>query len=237
MDLKKFFTIISALFLSIVIFNNRANAGPLAAGLCPQCYGFENKGNDLFIENGATPQDFETMQYFRNKATKDVKIFFPDFSAKPRFIVCKTRECDSKMGVIGAKAQTFGQSLIFISSRGWEQKFITHEISHAAFHQIAGSILSPSGIFPAWFDEGVAVIVSNDERYIRPEKIGLAACIKTDIKDLPNNRIKWGAAAGKDILVYSRAACRVEIWLDKIGGPSKFYENFKSNVANGEFKE
>lgn len=238
MDIKKTLKNIALANALIFIFAfGGANAGPLAASFCPECFGFKSVGNNIFMDNVSSDKQIETFKNWIQSSKIEVTEYFPTLASNPRFLVCLSTDCDARMGNVGAKAQTYKNNLIYVTSKGFEQKFVTHELSHVAFHEKAANLLSPSGVFPAWFDEGLAVIISKDERYIVPSLEGKKACIRTDIDDLPSNTITWGHEAGKDRMVYSRAACRVEIWLEKNGGKSKFYDSFVKILDEGKFIE
>lgn len=238
MAIKK--TIINGVFFIAIIalfIISKANAGPLAASFCPECFGFKKIENNIYFDANANSEQIEAFKKWSKDSIIQVKEYFPNLESVPRYLVCVSKACDEKMGNISAKAQTYKNNLIYITSSGFEQKFLAHELSHVAFHEKAGNLLSPSGIYPAWFDEGLAVIISKDERYINPSFEGKNACIRTDINDLPTNVVTWGHEAGKDRMVYSRAACRVEIWLEKNGGKSKFYDSFIKMLNKGKFIE
>ena len=71
---------------------------------------------------------------------------------------------------------------------------------------------------PAWFDEGVAVIVSDDGRYLKPGMEGAQRCTVQPDGPLPESPFKWEPAAGKIHTLYAQAACAVLQWMDANGG-------------------
>src|SRR5262249_18814730 len=79
---------------------------------------------------------------------------------------------------------------------------------------------------PAWFDEGLAVVVSDDTRYLRPAGAGDRCRAEpgdepSDLpSDLPVDRVDWRRAAGRDTDLHARAACQVVRWIDRNGGRS-----------------
>jgi hypothetical protein len=45
---------------------------------------------------------------------------------------------------------------------------LAHEFSHVDLHTRIGLMRFLAGAIPAWFDESLAVIVSDDARYLKP---------------------------------------------------------------------
>jgi hypothetical protein len=62
---------------------------------------------------------------------------------------------------------------------------------------------------PQWFDEGLAVLVSDDPRYLRPEG---DRCLVEPAGPLPDTLDGWLTAASADAQVYAQAACAVSRW-------------------------
>ncbi len=237
MVLKKINKIMNYVALGVVLWAAAAHGGSLSAGVCPTCSGFTKIGNNIFIEKGASQSQIAAALEYEKNAIKDVRNYFPAFKAGQRTIVCHTIACEQKLGITQAKANTYRDWLVVVSSRGFEQTFFTHEYSHVALHEISGIGLNPSGIFPVWFDEGLAVIISKDKRYINPENKGLERCIDKDVKNVPNLQMQWGQYVAKDLMVYSRSACRVSLWLEKFGEPPVFNETITKMIVQKDFKE
>ncbi|HZV21155.1 MAG TPA: hypothetical protein VE986_06375, partial [Hyphomicrobiales bacterium] len=93
-----------------------------------------------------------------------------------------------------------------------------------------------TGALASWFDEGVAVIVSNDSRYLQPGGTSEDRCL-TDARakspaDLPTNMFlgsgKWGANTN-----LAAATCNVLKWMDANGGKTGLLATI-SNVADGK---
>jgi hypothetical protein len=74
------------------------------------------------------------------------------------------------------------------------------------------------GAIPAWFDEGLAVIVAADARYLRSGTTSATRCSAEPGGDLPSSPFKWGPAAGKTPGLYAQAACRVMRWMEENDG-------------------
>ena len=74
------------------------------------------------------------------------------------------------------------------------------------------------GAIPAWFDEGLAVIVSEDPRYLLASTES-DRCRVDATGSFPIAPMEWTRAAGTDHNLYARAACRVlRWWMNANGG-------------------
>ena len=73
------------------------------------------------------------------------------------------------------------------------------------------------GAIPAWFDEGLAVIVSEDPRYLLASTES-DRCRVDATGSFPIAPMAWTRAAGTDHNLYARAACRVLRWMNANGG-------------------
>jgi len=98
--------------------------------------------------------------------------------------------------------------------------------------KLAGLLRSLTKGIPAWFDEGVAVIVSDDRRYLGP--VGLPdRCLISSDEPLPSGMLQWNRRAGEhDSHIYAEAACRVSQWMYGRGG-SEAVANLILMVSNG----
>jgi hypothetical protein len=86
-------------------------------------------------------------------------------------------------------------------------------------HRRIGLWRQVQGKVPAWFNEGLAVIVSDDPRYLKPGVEGVARCVAgpPEVK-LPASPFEWSSSAGHTPGLYAQAACRVLQWMEANGG-------------------
>jgi hypothetical protein len=190
----------------------------LAAYCCPACYGMERLRDRLYVEHEMPADDRSKLQTIVDRASEQVAIFYGAFERRPTLIVCVTEECNRRTGGRGARAETYGSVLIRVSPRGIDRTILAHEFSHVELHGRVGSWRLWLGALPAWFDEGVAVIVSDDERYLKRGVDGASRCLTGPEGDLPTSALEWGSFAGKTPGIYAQAACRVLRWMDNNGG-------------------
>ncbi len=197
----------------------------LAAFACPSCYGLERITPALFVEAAMPAQDRAKLQETIVAAEARVAGYYGAFEGHPALLACITDACDHKLGGRGARATTFttfGGSFIRAAPRGLNETILSHEFSHVELHRRIGAWKLFMEAVPAWFDEGVAVVVSDDERYLKPGVTGARRCTALPERPLPDGHFSWGAAAGKTPGLYAQAACGVLIWMDANGGRTGF---------------
>jgi hypothetical protein len=145
--------------------------------------------------------------------------FYGWVEATPRIFVCGSDACDVRMGFMGGKARAYGSTFILVYSEGRSPEFFAHELSHIELHQRIGLRLTLSGAIPAWFDEGLAALVSNDPRYVGEGPDGEPACVVAPDGPLPTGPSEWSRTAGmKERPIYAMAACAVISWDNDRGG-------------------
>jgi hypothetical protein len=121
-----------------------------------------------------------------------------------------------------------GYAVIRFSPRGLSRVIITHELTHVEVHERIGFLNHMRGAFPAWFDEGLAVLLSDDPRYLKPGRTAAERCQPTPDGELPSTPLSWDEMAGKSEWIYAKAACEVMRWMDANGGK----EGVLSAIAN-----
>jgi hypothetical protein len=101
---------------------------------------------------------------------------------------------------------------VMLSPRGLDVAILAHEMSHVELHQRLGGIRVPQ-----WFDEGLAVLVGDDRRYIAPRGSADRCLVRPD-GPLPVSLDEWLTAAGANANEYAQAACAVSRWLAEYDG-------------------
>ena len=205
---------ILALLLTTVPFI----APAVAAYGCPHCYGLERLTDRIYVEREMSVADRAALQDIVGRAAKRVEVFYGSFDRAPVLLVCGTSACDRKTGGRGARAEKYGSVFIRVSPRGISETILTHEFSHAELHGRIGAWRMLRGSLPAWFDEGLAVVVSDDERYLAPGATAAARCRAEPDADARVGFLAWGSVAGKTPGLYAQAACRMLRWMEANGG-------------------
>ncbi len=204
----------------------------VAAYACPRCYGLQRVTGGLFVDPVMSVEDRADLQGAVSQAAAQVAAFYGSFDRRPRLLACATKECDHRLGGKGAKAETYGTLFIRLSADGLNRTILAHEFSHVELHARIGLSQFAAGVIAAWFDEGLAVIVSDDVRYLKPGVTSAARCSAEPAEDLPTTPYEWGSLAGKTHELYAQAACRVMKWMEANGGKAGLLAAI-SQVADG----
>lgn len=208
----------------------------LAALACPGCFGFEPLYGDIFVEPAISDSQRAQLTDALHDGEKKVADFYGDLDEAPRILVCITDICAKRLGSGGAKGVSFATVGIRLAPSGINDVIIAHERSHIELHGRVGLIRFILGAVPAWFDEGLAVIVSDDPRYLLP-KGAADRCRQELAGSLPVNVEEWNRAASADHDLYARAACRVSRWIDANGGRSAVFALLAALAAGGKFDQ
>jgi hypothetical protein len=193
----------------------------IAATVCPSCYGLERIGSTLIVDSEMPPATRERLRADAMSAEAAVRSFYGTFERRPILVACSTDRCDRRMGGHGARGTTLSMpfaTVIRLSPLGLDPTILAHEFSHVELHRRIGVWKLIRGAVPAWFDEGVAVIVSNDGRYLKAGVSAPDRCVRTAASPLPARVSEWRTQAGKDPMIYADAACGVLRWMDVNGG-------------------
>lgn len=130
------------------------------SALTPQLFGVQKLGPKLYSDAPHRAHEFRE----RIKAARsETAAFFGEISTEPTYIICTTEPCQRRFG-IGPRGLNLGKHFILIAPLGINQVIITHERVHNELHRTAGINALYDPDFPAWFDEGLATLLSRDTR-------------------------------------------------------------------------
>ena len=192
----------------------------LRGAACPGCYGLVQDSPGLWVEAAMAAPDRAHLRAELAQAHGIVADFFGPAEAHLRVLACATPRCDRRLGGRGAAAVTYflgPVSVVRLSPRGLRRTILAHELAHVETHARLGVWGQIVGRMPAWFDEGLAVIVSDDPRYLGFGE-GPARCRKEPRADLPGSAFGWARAAAQDRDIYAEAACACLRWIAERGG-------------------
>ena len=123
----------------------------------PELFGLTRIAADVYIEQDADDVRKVALTDAVIKARNAIKLAYGDIHAHPKISACITEECFWKFGGRGEFAKVYG-TLVLLSPRALNWHFIAHEWSHA--EMITRLNLSAWKRMPQWFDEGLAVAIS-----------------------------------------------------------------------------
>lgn len=187
-------------------------APTVTAAACPQCYGLTARGGGLYSD-----RDDPAHRPMLDAADRRIAAFYGSRTVQPRILICTTGDCYRRIGGGGEKGRTIRTWALLLSPNGANETIATHELSHGEFHQRLGSARDR---VPQWFDEGLAVLVSDDARYLQAGR-GEARCRLPLAEALPVVTTDWSAPTGGAVdHHYLQAGCVVAKWVDDNGGPA-----------------
>ena len=169
----------------------------VAATTCPGCYGLERVRPGLHVEPGLAAVQRAQVTAAVDEGRRRVVAFFGDLRSTPD-------SCYARIGGGGERGIAVLNRAVMLSPRGIDPVIAAHELTHVELHARLGT-----GSVPQWFDEGLAVLVSDDARYLRP---GGDRCLVEPAGPLPETLDGWLRAASADPRVYAQAACAVSRW-------------------------
>jgi hypothetical protein len=186
----------------------------VAATTCPGCYGMKQVRPGLYLEPGLPAARERHVAEVVGAANRRVAGFYGGRRSSPDLLACLTAMCYQKIGGGRERGIAVLNRAVMLSPNGVDPVIAAHEMSHVELHTRLGSGAGP---IPQWFDEGLAVVVSDDPRYLKPESAGDRCRVSTQ-EALPQTLDDWMRTAKADQDTYAKAACRASQWLQANGG-------------------
>jgi len=195
--------------------------------LAPATFGMEQIAPRVYVDPKMTEMQRLALTEAITTARQRIHLYYGNVVAEPEIIACSTEQCFQRIGGETARAKSYGAAKMLLSPRGLTAPMIAHEWSHAEFSTRVGGSFAAKDI-PRWFDEGLAVLVSNEPTH--SEEIWQAineAGITTPALNELESREKWltavkkygDAATNKEQykVVYATAGHEVRHWYRKAG--------------------
>ncbi|WP_219462087.1 hypothetical protein [Nonomuraea rhizosphaerae] len=184
----------------------------LAATTCPTCYGLTELRPGIYTEQDPSPAQQARITQTVDTAAERVEAFYGTRLSSPTLLVCLTEQCYRHIGGHKERGIAVLNRAVMLSPRGLDPVIASHEMSHVELH----ARLTAASEVPQWFDEGLAVVVSDDPRYLAPRSATDRCLVRPDAP-LPVSLDDWLRTAGKDANTYAKAACQVTRWLRSNG--------------------
>ncbi|MFI5839283.1 hypothetical protein ACIA8K_06150 [Catenuloplanes sp. NPDC051500] len=185
----------------------------VAALACPRCYNLSQTRPQVYVERGATDAQRETVTSALSAADTAIRAFYGGRAADPRVLACVTDACYQRLGGGGSKGIAILNRGLMLSPDGLTPVIATHELAHVELHARLGS-----SSVPQWFDEGLAVVLSDDPRYLAPATAP-NRCLLPLSEALPLTTQPWNLDTAAASNAYPKAACLVSHWLAASGSP------------------
>jgi len=204
---------------------------PVAALACPQCFGLVPIADQVYAEPDLDPEQRDRMLAMITAARRKIVAGYGSDSGTPRILVCRSADCYRRIGGGAEAGVAIMNRGLILAPRGADPVIATHELSHVEFHRRSGS-----ATVPQWFDEGLAVVISDDRRYLGPAG-SAERCRAEPDGPLPETLGAWLEAASADELTYARAACAVDRWVEGHGGLTAVPDLTRRLAAGEPFSE
>jgi hypothetical protein len=123
-------------------------------------------------------------------------------------LACRSRGCAARLGLGGARAATLslpGLAVVLVGPWGADPVALAHELAHVRLNALAGLPAVLTGRFPAWLNEGLAVLASDDPLHLAPGE-GVARC-RAPPEPRIANPFAFARAARQAPWLYAAAAC------------------------------
>ena len=212
--------------VAVLVFAFRS----VAATTCPRCFGLVELRSSLYTERGLPDADRQRLVQADADANQRVADFYGGRRSTPIVLACFTAGYYSRIGGGGERGIAVLNRAVMLSPRGIDPVIAAHELSHVEFHERLGARRDQ---IPQWFDEGLAVLVANDPRYLLPSAAA-DRCRVVSGEQLPSSLGAWLQAAGADEQLYAKAACRVSRWVGAHGGGSRAVLDLIDRIDHGE---
>jgi len=125
--------------------------------LAPESFGLIPVTPSIYVEAGADESTRIKLREAMDKAEETIRSTYGSVNSRPIVNACISEGCYEAFGGKVSVAKVYGDRIL-LSPRGLNWHFLAHEWSHAEMR--SRLTLSAWWHMPQWFDEGVAVAVS-----------------------------------------------------------------------------
>jgi hypothetical protein len=164
----------------------------------------------VYVDGDATPEQRRQVVDMMAAARQRVSDYLGATRSRPRVLVCLSADCYQRIGGGGEKGQALRDRALALSPDGADVVIASHELTHAELYRRLGGRYDE---VPRWFHEGIAVLVSDDPRYLTAQPPGERCPIDYD-RALA--AVRAGAPPSTDF--YRDSACVVDRWTAAHGG-------------------
>lgn len=179
------------------------------AFLCPACRGFVEVSDGVFMEKNASKAGLDHTADLKAGRERVSAFWGPGRAGNPDLFFCITEPCRQTFGVHHAIAMSYGAAFAVFDLTRTDDTIFAHELAHIERRARLGTWASMNDQTPSWFDEGLAVLISRDARYLNFDN-GKPSCVgEVGISSLPADAKTWRRMAGKDPSIYAQASCSV----------------------------
>ena len=194
-------------------------ARPAVAAACPACFGFSPAQDGVYLQSGMSPAQ-------RAKAVATVAVsrgritgFYGQERFTSRILICADDACYRRIGgEAGSGTGTVGSYALVVSPEAVNAVAVTEALSHVEMRGRVGLWKMQMGAVPEWFEQGLAVVVSEDPLYLGPAKRA-NRCLAGSLPDMPATPEDWRDELRQEgDVLYAQSACQTWMWVESHGG-------------------
>lgn len=124
----------------------------------PESFGLTPVADNVYIESGADEKATTELCTAMSKAEGAIGTAYGGVKSRPIVHACISERCYESFGGMGSRAKVYGDRILH-SPRGFNWHFLAHEWSHVELR--SRLTFRAWWRLPSWFDEGLAVSVSD----------------------------------------------------------------------------
>lgn len=194
-------------------------ARPAVAAACPACFGFSRAQDGLYLQSGMKSEQQQQAVSVIAAAEQRIAAFYGQERFPPRVLVCADDACYRRIGGIqGSGTGAVATIALVVSSRAVNTVAVTEALSHIEMRGRVGLWKMQIGAVPQWFEEGLAVTVSEDPLYLGPGKRA-NRCLAGSFPDMPATPEEWRDELQQEgDILYAQSACKAWMWIEEHGG-------------------
>lgn len=190
----------------------------IRAYLCPACSGFRDVAPRIYADHQASDAQIELALQSFDAAQNMLQKIYPARAADPVWFLCLSGECGVTTGP-RPRAMAYANRFVFVYPDGANSTILAHELAHAELHTRLGTLRRLTQPVPTWFDEGLAVLVSRDPRFLEIDQGEVTGCKAGDWPAPPADQRRFRRRAATETqALYTASACLTIAWLDDHGG-------------------
>ncbi|MBC7503219.1 MAG: hypothetical protein H7315_22390 [Herminiimonas sp.] len=147
----------SIFYLCFLCWLSGCSAFQASKLIAPTTFGLGQLSSNIYVESGADHATRMKLQKDVAKAQSEIVATFGSAQSVPIVHACVTEGCYRQFGGYGSIAKVYGRRIL-LSPRGLSWQFLAHEWSHTEMSERLTFLAWRR--MPQWFDEGLAVAVS-----------------------------------------------------------------------------
>ena len=192
---------------------------PAVAAACPACFGLSRAQDGVYLQSGMKPEQQKQALAAIAAARQRIVRFYGEQRFPPRIMVCGDDTCYRHLGgVPGSGTGTAAYFAMAVSPEAVNTVAITEALSHVEMRGRVGAWKMETGAVPQWFEQGLAVVVSEDPLYLGPAKRD-NRCLAGSFPDMPGTPEEWqGELQQEGDVLYAQSACKTWMWVESHGG-------------------